>query len=121
MAQTRHKIGFTKRKKTRKMRGGFLSMMFNKSKPAAAPVAASRVDNQSTVSTSSVVKTSTSVAVVTTLGSIATGYLSPSTIVAVTGMVGTSIAATGGVVLVAGLVIGAAILVLRDKKKHIKD
>ena len=118
MAQTRHKIVFTKRKKTRKMRGGFLSMF--KSKPAAAPVAASRVDNQSTVSTSSVVKTSTSVAVVTTLGSIATGYLTPSTIVAVTGMVGTSIAATGGVVVVAALVIGAAILVLREKKKAYK-
>jgi len=118
MAQTRHKIGFTKRKKTRKMRGGFLNMF--KSKPAAAPISASRTDNNTTVTTSSVIKTSTGVAAVTTLGSIATGYLTPSTIVAVTGMVGTSIAATGGVVVVAALVIGAAILVLREKKKAYK-
>jgi len=119
MAQTRHKIGFTKRKKTRKLRGGFLSM-FKSSKPAAAPISASRTDNNTTVTTSSVIKTSTGVAAVTTLGSIATGYLTPSTIVAVTGMVGTSIAATGGVVVVAALVIGAAILVLREKKKAYK-
>lgn len=118
MAQTRHKNVFTKRKKTRKMRGGLFGMF--KSNPAAAPISSSRVDNQSTVSTSSIVKTSTGVAVVTTLGSIATGYLSPSTVLAVTGLVGTSAAATGGVVVVAALVIGAAILVLREKKKAYK-
>lgn len=118
MAQTRHKIGFTKRKKTRKLRGGFLNMF--KSKPAAAPISASRTDNKTTVTTSSVIKASTGVAAVTTLGSIATGYLTPSTIVAVTGMVGTSAVATGGAVVVAALVIGAAILVLREKKKAYK-
>ena len=133
MQITRHKSKHiaANRKKTRKMRGGIFGL-FSKSskptaappsKPTAAPISGSSVNNnsiQSTVSTSSVVKTSTSVAVVTTLGSIATGYLSPSTIVAVTGLVGTSVAATGGVILVAGLVIGAAILVLREKQKAYK-
>lgn len=121
MAQTRHKIVFTKRKKTRKMRGGFLSMF--KSKPAASPISASSMNNQSmqsTISTSSAIKASTSVAVVSTLGSIATGYLSPSTLLAVTGFAATSAAATGGVIVVAGLVIGAAILVLREKQKAYK-
>jgi hypothetical protein len=112
-------LNVVNRKKTHKMRGGLFSLF--KSKPAASPVAASRIDNQSTVSTSSVIKASTGVAAVTTLGSIATGYLSPSTLAAVTGIVGTSAAAaTGGVVVVAALVIGAAILVLREKKKAYK-
>lgn len=125
MQITRHKSKHiaANRKKTRKMRGGIFGLFSKPSKPTAAPISGSSVNNksiQSTVSTSSVVKTSTSVAVVTTLGSIATGYLSPSTIVAVTGLVGTSVAATGGVIVVACLVIGAAILVLREKQKAYK-
>ena len=121
--QTRHKlIVLTKRKKTRKMKGGGFSMpSIFKSKPAAQPVAPSRTDNNTTVTATTVLQTSTKVAAVTTLGSIAMSYLgNPTAIMAITGVATASTGGALGIVVILGLVAAAAWMVVKDKQKKYK-
>ena len=127
MLQTKHNskstkfmLNVAKRKKTRKMRAGaFLKMpSFLKSKPAAAPIAPSRTDNNTTVTASTVIQTSTSVVAVTTLGSIAMSYLgSPTAFLAITGIATASTGGACGAILILGLVAMAAWMVLKEKQK----
>jgi hypothetical protein len=123
--QTRHKlIILTKRKKTRKMKGGGLGLKmpsFFKSKPAAAPVAPSRPDNNTTVTATAVIQTSAKVAAVTTLGSIAMGYLgNPTAIAAIAGFATASTGGALGGVVILCLVAAAAWMVLKEKQKKYK-
>ena len=121
--KTRYKlIVLTKRKKTRKMKGGVSFKMsmpsIFKSKPAAAPVAPSRPDNNATVTATAVIQTSAKVAAVTTLGSIAMSYLGNPT--AITAIAGVVTASTGGAlvgVVILCLVVAAAWMVLKEKQK----
>ncbi len=104
-------------KRTRKMSGGWNPF---KSKPAAAPIAPSNTGN-GPIKSSDVIKASTAVAAITTLGSIATDYLAnPAAITTITGLVGISSFATGGAVVVTLLVVAAAWRVLKEKQKAYK-
>lgn len=104
-------------KRTRKMSGGWNPF---KSNPAAAPIAPSNTGN-GPIKSSDVIKASTAVAAITTLGSIATDYLAnPAAITTITGLVGISSFATGGAVVVILLVVAAAWRVLKEKQKAYK-
>jgi hypothetical protein len=104
-------------KRTRKMSGGWNPF---KSKPAAAPIAPSQ-SGDGPIKSSDVIKASTAVAAITTLGSIATDYLAnPAAITTITGLVGISSFATGGAVVVTLLVVAAGWRVLKEKQKAYK-
>jgi len=121
--QTMHKlIVLTKRKKTRKMKGGFLKMpSIFKSKPAAQPVAPSRTDNNTTFTATTIAQTSAKVAAVTTLGSIAMNYLgTPAAFMAMTGFATASTGGALGAVVILGLVAAAAWMVVKDKQRKYK-
>ena len=93
---------------------------FRSSKPAAAPIAPSQ-SGDGPIKSSDVIKASTAVAAITTLGSIATDYLAnPAAITTITGLVGISSFATGGAVVVALLVLAAGWRVLKEKQKAYK-
>jgi hypothetical protein len=113
---TKHKLILkaAKCKRTRKMKGGWNPF---KSKPAASPIAPSNTGN-GPIKSSDVIKASTAVAAITTLGSIATDYLAnPAAITTITGLVGISSFATGGAIVVLLLVVAAAWTVLKEKQK----
>ena len=136
MSQTKHKnkpthkfiLNAARRKTIRKMKGGWpwskkTADPVPAPAPAAAPIAPSRLTNQNAIVTASaIVKTSTAVAVTTTLGTmIAESLAEPSTILAITGFASTSaVVATGGVILVALAVGMAAFMILRERKKAYK-
>ncbi len=116
---TKHKLILkaAKCKRTRKMKGGWNPF---KSKPAASPIAPSNTGN-GPIKSSDVIKASTAVAAITTLGSIATDYLAnPAAITTITGLVGISSFATGGAIVVLLLVVAAAWTVLKEKQKAYK-
>ena len=116
---TKHKLILkaAKCKRTRKMKGGWNPF---KSNPAASPIAPSNTGN-GPIKSSDVIKASTAVAAITTLGSIATDYLAnPAAITTITGLVGISSFATGGAVVVVLLVVAAAWTVLKEKQKAYK-
>ena len=116
---TKHKLILkaAKCKRTRKMKGGWNPF---KSKPAASPIAPSNTGN-GPIKSSDVIKASTAVAAITTLGSIATDYLAnPAAITTITGLVGISSFATGGAVVVLLLVVAATWTVLKEKQKAYK-
>jgi hypothetical protein len=118
--KSKHKLILkaAKCKRTRKMKGGVWNPF--KPKPAAVPLAPSQ-SGDGPIKSSDMIKASTTVVAITTLGSIATDYLAnPAAITTIAGLATVSSFATGGLVVVSLLVLAAAWRVLKEKQKAYK-
>ena len=108
----------SRHKKTCKMKGGFFGI-FSKT-PVAGPISASTEPTVTTAST--ITKTSAVVGVITSLATMASDSLAnPATLTAITGIASSSvILASGGIAVVAILVIASAWRIVKEKKKAYK-